>query len=127
MEDEAPVPNRLASPGIEPEGDPVRFSFDGRPVEGIEGETLAASLTAWVRDMTLDRRAEPREDLISDLATAHDLDDQLTIDEIVSVVTALISAGTETTVAGGVFGLRSLLHHPDSLAGLRIRFCVFAI
>ncbi|MDP6785856.1 MAG: FAD-dependent oxidoreductase [Rhodospirillales bacterium] len=46
MKDETPVAKRLTSPGIEPTGEPVRFSFDGSPVEGFEGESLAAALTA---------------------------------------------------------------------------------
>jgi len=46
MEDEAPVSNRLTSPDIEPAGEPVRFTFDAKPVEGFEGESLAAALTA---------------------------------------------------------------------------------
>ena len=37
---------RLASPAIQPSGKPVPFTFDGRPLEGLEGETLAAALTA---------------------------------------------------------------------------------
>jgi cytochrome P450 len=69
--------------------------------------------------MAIERRRRPQEDLISDLALAHDLDQQLEIDEIVSVVTALISAGTETTVSGGVFSLRTLLHNPEVLEELR--------
>jgi cytochrome P450 len=128
-----PIPNTVVSriTGVPAkEDDERRFRELGRAalslINPLQSEqerkkalAAAAELRAWVRDMALDRRAEPREDLISDLATAHDLDDQLTIDEIVSVVTALISAGTETTVAGGVFGLRSLLHHPDVLEELR--------
>lgn len=84
-----------------------------------KGFAASAEIRDWVAEMAHERRAHPREDLISDLATAHDLDDQLTIDEIAAVVTALISAGTETTVQGGVFGLRSLLHHPEVLEELR--------
>lgn len=37
---------RLAGSGIEPAGELVPFSFDGRPLEGVEGESLAAALTA---------------------------------------------------------------------------------
>ena len=46
MEDEAPGPNRLTSPDIEPVAEPVRFFFDDRPVEGFAGESVAAALTA---------------------------------------------------------------------------------
>ncbi len=37
---------RLASLAIQPTGIPVPFTFDGRPLAGFEGETLAAALTA---------------------------------------------------------------------------------
>ena len=37
---------RLTHSSIQPVGTPVRFRFDGRELEGIEGETLAAALSA---------------------------------------------------------------------------------
>ncbi|MGJ7615016.1 MULTISPECIES: FAD-dependent oxidoreductase [unclassified Variovorax] len=37
---------RLTHPSIAPAGRPVRFWYDGQPVEGLEGETIAASLAA---------------------------------------------------------------------------------
>lgn len=128
-----PIPNTVVSriTGVPAKGnDERRFRELGRaslslinPFLSEEARQIGLDalleLRHWVRDMALDRRRAPRNDLISDLATANDLDDQLTIDEIVSVVTALISAGTDTTVAGGVFGLRTLLHHPDVLEELR--------
>ncbi len=128
-----PIPNTVVSriTGVPAKGnDERRFRELGRQSLSLinpflpEDERQVAldailELRHWVRDMAVERRREPREDLISDLALAHDLDDQLTIDEIVSVVTALISAGTDTTVSGGVFSLRTLLHHPDVLEELR--------
>jgi D-hydroxyproline dehydrogenase subunit alpha len=46
MEEDVPFSNRLTSPDIEPAAEPVRFFFDARPVEGFQGESLAAALTA---------------------------------------------------------------------------------
>ena len=128
-----PIPNTVVSriTGIPAKGDDERrFRELGRQslslinpfLAGEERELALAAILEireWVRDMAVERRREPREDLISDLALAHDLDDQLTTDEIVSVVSALISAGTDTTVSGGVFSLRTLLHHPAALEELR--------
>ena len=37
---------RLANPAIRPIGKTVPFTFDGQPLTGLEGETLAAALTA---------------------------------------------------------------------------------
>ncbi len=128
-----PIPNTVVSriTGVPAKGnDERRFRELGRQSLSLinpflpEDERQVAldailELRHWVRDMAVERRRKPREDLISDLASAHDLDDLLTIDEIVSVVTALISAGTDTTVSGGVFSLRTLLHHPEVLEELR--------
>jgi unspecific monooxygenase len=128
-----PIPNTVISriTGIPAKGaDERRFRELGRRSLSLidpflRGEArenaLAASLEirAWVREMAHERRKSPREDLISDLAQAHDLDQQLTGDEIVSVISAMIAAGTDTTVSGGVFSLRTLLHHPEALAELR--------
>ncbi len=128
-----PIPNTVVSriTGIPPKGDDERrFRELGRSTLSLinpflAGEERQVALDAllelrhWVGEMAVARRREPREDLISDLALAHDLDDQLTTDEIQSVVTSLIAAGTDTTVSGGVFSLRTLLHHPDALEELR--------
>jgi cytochrome P450 len=128
-----PIPNTVVSriTGVPAKGDDEkRFRELGRstlslinPFLSEEEESVAFAaldeLRAWVREMAIERRRSPREDLISDLAEAHDLDQQLAIEEIVSVVTALIAAGTETTVSGGVFSLRTLLEHPAVLEELR--------
>lgn len=37
---------RLSSPTITPSGTPIRFTFDGREVEALPGETIAAALSA---------------------------------------------------------------------------------
>ncbi|MCB1990285.1 MAG: (2Fe-2S)-binding protein, partial [Geminicoccaceae bacterium] len=37
---------RVETAGIEQAGEPVAFTFEGRRVEGLAGESLAAALTA---------------------------------------------------------------------------------
>ncbi len=37
---------RLTHPSIRPAGQPISFQFDGRPIEALEGETIAAALAA---------------------------------------------------------------------------------
>ncbi len=69
--------------------------------------------------MAVERRAKPREDLISDLVQAHDMDERMTNDEIVLMIAGLVAAGTETTAIGSTLGLRALLHHPDQMKLLR--------
>ncbi len=46
MENHRIARRRLTSPAIQPTGEPVRFSFDGESLEGFQGESLAAALTA---------------------------------------------------------------------------------
>ena len=52
---------RLSHPSITPTGRPVRFWYDGQPVEGLEGETLAAALAAvGIRELRHARSGERR-------------------------------------------------------------------
>lgn len=52
---------RLSHPSLTPTGRPVRFWYDGQPVEGLEGETLAAALAAGgIREMRHTRGGERR-------------------------------------------------------------------
>ncbi|RYF66879.1 MAG: (2Fe-2S)-binding protein, partial [Comamonadaceae bacterium] len=38
--------HRLTHPSIAAAGQPIRFWYDGQPVDGLAGETIAASLSA---------------------------------------------------------------------------------
>ncbi|OUL99976.1 FAD-dependent oxidoreductase [Variovorax sp. JS1663] len=52
---------RLTHPSIAATGRPVRFWYDGQPVEGLEGETIAAALAAGgIREMRHTRSGERR-------------------------------------------------------------------
>ena len=52
---------RLSHPSLTAAGRPVRFWYDGQPVEGLEGETLAAALAAGgIREMRHTRGGERR-------------------------------------------------------------------
>ena len=70
-------------------------------------------------DLAAQRRAEPREDLMSLLVQAEEAGDILDEDEIMSVVILLFAAGFETTTNLIGSGLLSLLHNPDQLTRLR--------
>ena len=128
-----PIPNTVISriTGIPPAGDDeVRFrELAQASIRGFfqfvdpdlkkKAEDAFLELSTWVREMAKERRDAPREDMISDLVQVADLDDQLRTDEIVMLVTGLISAGSETTSIGGLIALRTLFDHPDALARLR--------
>ena len=53
------------------------------------------------------------------LVAARDGDDRLTDDDIVALVSAILSAGSETTALGGTIAISILLDHPDALERLR--------
>jgi cytochrome P450 len=77
-----------------------------------KGEQAMLELSAWVREMAAERKRSPEDDLISDLVTTHDMGDQMTHDEIVSLVAGLISAGSETTSLGALVAIITLLENP---------------
>ncbi len=78
-----------------------------------QAEQALLELSDWVRAMAVERQAHPQDDLISDLVTTHDMGDQMTHDEIVSLVTGLVSAGSETTSLGAIAAIMSLLENPQ--------------
>lgn len=70
---------------------------------------------ALVRALIEERRARPREDLLSTLVHLEEEGDRLDAAELVSLVAGLIIAGSETTVHAIAFGALNLLRHPDQL------------
>jgi cytochrome P450 len=84
-----------------------------------KAEVAYRELSTWVRDTVAARREKPEEDLITDLVQARDGDDFLTDDDIVALVSAILSAGSETTALGGTIAITTLLDHPESLERLR--------
>jgi cytochrome P450 len=88
--------------------------------EEIEAAIAAIEdLGAYFEALLAERRREPRDDLISELAQAGESDDRLTDDEILSTAILLFSAGFETTTNLIGNGLLALLSHPDQLADWR--------
>ncbi|MGH3388685.1 MAG: cytochrome P450 [Actinomadura sp.] len=65
------------------------------------------------------RRAEPRDDLLSELVTVRDGGDLLTTDELLATCILLLVAGHETTVNLIGNGALALLRNPEQLAWFR--------
>jgi cytochrome P450 PksS len=75
----------------------------------------------YLRRLVQQRRADPRDDLISALATAEEGGQRLSDDELLAMVFVLIIAGHETTVNLIGSGALALLENPDQLRLLRQR------
>src|SRR5690606_1507504 len=75
-------------------------------------------LDAYVSDLIPERRANPREDLVTALVQAREADDTLTDDEIQMLVAALIFAGFDTTRNQLGLAMALFADHPDQWAKL---------
>ncbi|NUW34066.1 cytochrome P450 [Nonomuraea sp. SMC257] len=72
-------------------------------------------LGAYLRELALAKRAEPTDDLLSDLATGGDLTDE----ELGGVAAFLLGAGLDTTANMLALGTFALLRNPAQLTALR--------
>jgi cytochrome P450 len=72
----------------------------------------------YLRALMEDKRANPRDDLISKLILAEEQGDTLDEDELLSMIFLLILAGHETTVNLIGNGILALLRHPEQLRAL---------
>ncbi|HKE11044.1 MAG TPA: cytochrome P450 [Myxococcota bacterium] len=81
--------------------------------------TSACEFVDYLRGVMAQRRARPRDDLLSELLAVQEKDDALTEDEILGTSVLLLGAGHETTTNLIGNGILALLHHPNELARLR--------
>jgi cytochrome P450 len=84
----------------------------------IDLETKMAAFGAmmgYLGQLCAAKRAEPGEDILSDLAR----DEDLTVDELTGMAFLLLLAGHETTANMLALGTFALLEHPEQLAELR--------
>ncbi|HWU10511.1 MAG TPA: cytochrome P450 [Streptomyces sp.] len=95
--------------------------FELNPPEETAWAAVQASVefSGYLRELIGARRADPGTDLISGLIAAHDDEDRLTEQEIVSTCVLLLNAGHEATVNATVNGWWMLFRHPGQLASLR--------
>ena len=77
-------------------------------------------VAAYVRERVAERRADPADDLLTELIAAEDQEDgRLAEHELTAMTFELIFAGHETTSNFLGNGVYCLLQHPDQLADLR--------
>jgi cytochrome P450 len=92
------------------------FSIDvGNQVPRIEA--ALDGLSAYVAEAVAERRAHPRDDLVTTLVAAHELSDR----ELSVALVFLAFAGMETTRNQLGLALQTLLRHPDQWALLAAR------
>ncbi|MBF6347522.1 cytochrome P450 [Nocardia flavorosea] len=106
--------------GVPPEDRPKfqKWSSSTLAVANMPEEEVVANMTelvVYMMGLIEERRKEPREDLLSDLANARDKDDSLTDGEILPIALVLIIGGFDNTANFICAGVHSLLSNPDQL------------
>ncbi|MCY7372363.1 MAG: cytochrome P450 [Spirochaetaceae bacterium] len=82
-------------------------------------ETAAAEFSDYMRSLSVERRAAPRDDLVSHLVAAEEDGKKLTGDELVASAILLLNAGHEASVNAFGNGVVALLAHPEQLDRVR--------
>ncbi|MGK5641186.1 cytochrome P450 family protein [Streptomyces sp. URMC 126] len=77
------------------------------------------SMTRFLTGLLAAKRAEPADDLLSDLVAVRDGGDRLSEDELTSLAFLLLFAGYENTVHLIANSVLALLDHPEQLRALR--------
>lgn len=90
------------------------------PPEMLEQARAAGeALGDYFGALITERRADPRDDLLSALISAEEEGDKLSLEELKSQAMGLLIAGFETTIGLIGNGVRALIRHPDQLEKLR--------
>jgi hypothetical protein len=104
--------SRVLAKSLDPMPD---FDDDAMHEQG----NAALAFIQYFRELIDDRRARPREDLLSALVAAEEAGDKLTAPELFTTLILLLIAGHETTVNLIGNGLLALLRDRDALVLLR--------
>jgi len=83
------------------------------------GGAASRAFDAYFRPIIAERRAAPREDIVSALARAQDEGARLSEQETINMLRLLLGAGTETSANLIGNGILALLRNPDQLQRLR--------
>lgn len=87
----------------------------GDPEAALEDQYAAyGAILAYIGELVPAKRADPTDDLLSDLTTS-----DLTDDELAGIGAFLLGAGLDTTANMLALGTFALLRNPDQLAALR--------
>ncbi|MFJ8789592.1 cytochrome P450 [Streptomyces sp. NPDC102462] len=89
------------------------------PARPEAGKEAVAAMLGYFTRLLRDKRAEPGDDLLSDLIAVRDDGDRLGEDELMSLAFLILFAGYENAVQLIGNSVLALLSHPDQLAALR--------
>ena len=89
------------------------------PAERETADAAMRALDDYLTPIISERKADPRDDIISALAQAEEEGDRLSEREVLVMLRLLLVAGNETTTNLIGNGMLALLRHPDQLAALR--------
>lgn len=84
-----------------------------------EVEWGIANLATYVHALIEDRKATPRDDLVTGLLAAQSQDPERTEDDVASMIMSLLFAGHDTTRNQLGLGMWFFAHHPDQWQRLR--------
>ena len=100
------------------------FFFQGGMVDADRGEDANNAILEareWIHPLLEERRARPRDDLLSALVAAEYERGRLTEAELLSTAITLFLGGHETTTGLIALGMNALVRHPDQRALLERR------
>jgi cytochrome P450 len=95
------------------------LDIDDREETYINGTRATIEFSDYLHQLIAERRAQPKDDLLSALIAAEEADDRLTEAELIATVILLLLAGHETTTNLIGNGTLALLRNPDQLKLLR--------
>ncbi len=97
------------------------YEYGRGPEVDRRAVAAATEFEAYLRELAAGRQADPRNDLLSDLAAAEDGGTRLSPDELIASAILLLNAGHEASVNAFGNGVVALLADPDALATVRSR------
>jgi cytochrome P450 len=89
------------------------YEFDVPEANAVAANRAAGEFTEYVRALIAERRAQPRDDMVSALVEARVDGERLADDEIVSTVIVLLNAGHEASVNTLGNGMLAFARHPE--------------
>jgi cytochrome P450 len=97
------------------------YELNHTPAQAERAIAAAQEFSDYLRHLARARARDPRNDLISALASVEEAGEMLTEDELISTCVLLLNAGHEATVNVFGNGMLALFRHPAQYALLRER------